>query len=230
MEKAHSEEFDKLVPVINGFVRDFLKNYGIKFINIPAKNIIIIDRSKLTPQQLEVWGKRYDKVPGTYIPESQFIMMLADYTEGGKMAFLQTLIHEMMHVNAFLSFQENLQKNKGYKLTQTTENGKKEDTYLLLRRMGFRIRVSGGSQYFHDLDESIMTELAMRFDQKYFSQLPELAEEYRLRQKVIREISHQSGETTEITRQKVARIKELNQGEVFTRVIPTKKNAKISIS
>ncbi len=48
-EKEHPKELDELMLTLNVYLRKFLKRYGIDSIDVPAKNVHIIDHSKLTP-------------------------------------------------------------------------------------------------------------------------------------------------------------------------------------
>ncbi len=104
IEKEHSKELDGLINAVNDRLRYFLKEYGIDSIPIPAKNIHIVDWAKLTPQQAEIFKKKHGNDSGIYLPEEQHIGIFREYEEGKKLAFLQTLVHEMIHFNSFLSF------------------------------------------------------------------------------------------------------------------------------
>lgn len=207
-EKEHPKELDDLIPIINAHLKEFLEYYGINSIDIPAKNIHIVDQSKLTPQQIELLKQRPDKTNGLYVPETQLIAMFLDYSEGGKLAFLQTLVHEVLHVNSFLSFQKlrGQEAERGYKLTARSEAGEEETISLGLRRTGFRIRSRSGNVYFYDLDESIITELTMRFDWKYFPQLPQLAGECQRRQEILEGGSRRLGKSIEKLRREIANV------------------------
>src|SRR3989344_4898688 len=197
-EKEHSKELDNLINAINGYFKDFLKDYGIDSILIPTKNIHIIDQERLNPEQIESLKQRYEKVNGLYIPGKQHIGMLAEYKDDRRLAFLQTLIHEMLHVNSFLSFQKlpDNKKEQGKQLTRKSDDGKEEEISLGIRRMGFRIQSLNGETFFYHMDEATITELTMRFDWKYFSQFSELKKELERRQEAIDAQSRRSGEDT----------------------------------
>lgn len=211
IEKERPKELDDLIPIINVFLREFLSRYGVDSIDIPAKNIHIIDQSKLTPNQLQVLRQKYENVKGIYLPERQHIFVFRDYSEGRKLAFLQTLVHEMLHLNSFLSFQklrEGEEAEGGYKLVGKLETGEEKTVSLGLRRLGFRLWSRSGDVYFYDLDEAIISELVMRFDWRYFFQLPQLAKECQRRQEALERISHSSGKSIDELRGKIANVRE----------------------
>ncbi len=143
----------------------------------------------------------------------QFIVTLLDYENRGKLAFLQSLVHEMLHVNSFLSFQKlsAQESERGYELTTETESGEKGTISLGLRRQGFRIQLSrkkalGREFYFHNLDESVIAELTMRFDWEFFPEIPQLEEECRRREEIVNAESRRSGRSAEGLKRKVANV------------------------
>lgn len=209
-EKKHSKELDKIINVINEYLQDFLKEYGINSIPIPTKNIHVIDQERLTPQQIESLKQQYEEINGFYISSKQQIGMLVEYKDDKKLSFLQTLIHEMLHVNSFLSFQKLSEdkKDQGQRLTRESEDDKEEKISLGVRRMGFRIQSLDGETHFDHVDEAIITELTMRFDWRYFSQFPELGKELQRRQEIIDAQSRRSGESTNESRRRFADIEE----------------------
>ena len=214
-EKEHPKELDELIIAINVFLKKFLKHYGLDSINIPVENIHIIDRSKLTLKQIEMFDQKYKNKMAVYISQTQQIVFLRDYTANKKIEFAQALVHEMLHLNSFLSLQkQKAGKDYDYKLTARSESGQ-EDIFLKYRRLGFRIYSSNDKTYFYDTDESIITELSMRFDWKYFSRLPLLAEEYQGRQKTIKRAIHQLGKNAEELKKKWA-VVEIADGKIIT--------------
>lgn len=190
LEKEHPQELDDAILAINNFMKNFLKQYGIEAVNIPIKNIYLIDRSKLTEEQAENLKKRARKTAAIYDPERQEIIMLLNYEDDKKLVLFQSLVHEILHTNSFISYTKfnNQEGGCDIKLTERAENNAKKDTFLKKRRLGFNVYRSDGTICFNNLDEAIITELTMRFDWKYFSQLPQLAEEYKRRQYLIQDL------------------------------------------
>lgn len=207
VEKEHPEELSELITAVNGFLRKFLKRYGLDSVDIPAENIHIVDRARLTPEQIGILDRKYKDRMAVYVAPTQQIMFFRDYAADNKMEFTQALVHEMLHLNSFLSLQkQKAGKIYDYKLTTESESGQ-EDIFLKYRRLGFRIYSSDDKTYFYDTDEAIITELSMRFDWKYFSRLPLLAEEYKGRQETIKRAVRQLGESAEELKKKWAVVK-----------------------
>ena len=178
-DKEHEPELDEVILFLNEHIGEFLRDYGVSSIDIPPRNIHIVDKSKLTPEMLEFLRERYEKTSGLYIPSMQHIGILKDYTEDTKLEFLQTLVHEMIHMNSFLSFQKVDVADKGKEITleKEYESGAKENIPLGVRRMGFEIHLPDRAVLFRDINEAITTELTIRFDNRYFGELPALKEE-----------------------------------------------------
>lgn len=211
-EIEHSAELDELIGLINNRFEDFLKEYGIASINIPSTNFHVIDEEKLTSKQLETIKQfKEQKIQGFYLPHSQHIGLLVKYENDKKLAFLQMLVHEMLHLNSFLSFQKlSADPEDGLQLTKESASGEaKEEISLGVRRMGFRVKAKDGKTYFYDdVDEAIITELEMRFDWKYFSQFPELEPELKKRQEAIEAESRRSGKAADELKRRFAYLEE----------------------
>lgn len=108
--------------------------------------------------------------PGQFIPEKLGIVMIPGLTSGSKLQFATTLVHEALHFSSFISFTHNKQ-------------GEKPE----LRRTGFNIIVRNQpTAFFHEIDEAIITELAMRFDKKLFYDLEFTKKEARARDEFIK--------------------------------------------
>jgi len=172
IEQEHTPELEELITEINEKMEEFMAKYGIQFLGIPARNIHVIDKSKLDPQQLTQLEGRDEKVDGVYLPNRQQIGVIENYMPNKKLHFTQILIHEMIHANSFGSMQK--VKEGGIELTKGDES-----IHLETRRSGFEIySARTGRKFFSDINEAITEELAIRFDQSYFSQFEELKQEY----------------------------------------------------
>lgn len=204
IEKEHSVELDKVIYKINEAMKEFLAGYGVESFTIPAKNVLILDQNKLTSSQLEILGKRYGKTNGLYLLYKQKIVLLLDYAKEDKLRFLQSLVHEMFHVNSFVSYETTDQEGA---IQLTRENDPNDKVNIRLRRMGFKIDSEKGPVYFYDIDEAIITELTMRFDWKYFSKIPEIADEYEAREEILKE-ALKSGEEMDDLRRSIANFSE----------------------
>ena len=223
LEKEHPQELDDAVPVINNFMKDFLKQYGIEAVNIPVKNIYLIDWSKLTEEQTQILKKKAQETAALYNSAKQAIVMLLNYEDDKKLVFFQTLVHEMFHVNSFISYTRFNNQEGGYdiKLTERVKNDEKKTILLKQRRIGFSVCQPDGVAYFNNLNEAVTTELTIRFDWKYFSQLPQVAEEYKRRQDFLEEEIQTSGKKLDLdqTKRKLANTEEKQQADgswIFT--------------
>ncbi|MEK7508328.1 MAG: hypothetical protein AAB568_00535 [Patescibacteria group bacterium] len=148
------EEFEAIAE-INENLKKFVGNYGGQWLEIKPENIHIIDLKKLNKEQRDEapmvrWNAYYDS-------DKQGIVMFA---EGGLPCFYQNLLHEMLHLNSFNSFD----------LSKQTVAGRGVD-----RRTGLNVYVAkdkeelekGQKSYFSDLDEAVIAELQIRFTKKF---------------------------------------------------------------
>lgn len=191
LEQEHTPKLEVLISQINEKMKEFLTGYGLQFLEIPSRNVHILDKSKLNPQQLEQLKKRYEGTNGIYLPDKQHIAVFENYTANKKLLFAQILIHEMIHVNAFASGQM-IQKG-GLQLTKGDKT-----INLGIRRIGFEIdSARTGKKFFYDVNEAITTELTIRFDQNYFSQFQDLKQEYDEREEAISGVVRRSKKNKE---------------------------------
>ncbi len=193
--KEHTPELDEVIETLNGYLDEFLKEYGIDAIYIPSKNIHILDWSKLSPEQLEKVRERWKSTRAFYLPALQQIMMLTEYKDGERVRFLRSVVHEMCHMNSFGSYQKShngpIEKSVNIKIPSGEEAHS-----IIERRIGFCITSMQGDIYFKDVDESIIEELVIRFDSRYFSQIPQLAIEVEERRKARDELAHKEGDNS----------------------------------
>ncbi len=205
------EELKRIIPSINRFLQRFLSEYGATPLDISEKNINIVDKKKITEKEKEDIASR--KIMGIFTPEAQAIFMFHNYCEGNKLLFLQTMIHEMIHMTSFQSFQETTEERAGISLTEK-ESG--ENLFLSNRRVGIRISSSEGNSFLTDLNEAITTELEIRFDKEYFSQIAEIREneEYKERESKIEEMMKE-GKMTFNEAKEIAYWKTIKEGNQF---------------
>ncbi len=173
--KEPNLEFKEIFPRINSCLQEFLECYGINPLNISLSQIVFLDKTKLSGKQ-----KLYiesGKMNAFYHPRSQKMVLFENWDDDhSKLALLHILVHEMIHVQAFESWQKISEgKESGQDLILSKGD---RSIHLNLRRLGFRmVDKNKKVTYFHDLDEAITTELTMRFDWKYFENFPELVGE-----------------------------------------------------
>jgi len=212
-EKEHPQELDDLIIKLNAQVKEFLGRYGVSAIKVPTKNIHIPDQSAMTPEQLATFNENLKGAAARYFLKEQKIIMVEDYVKGNKLNFLQCLSHEMFHLNSFHSVQKtDKQDMVDFRLITESEDGKTENISLIGRRAGFSIvSRDADAVYFRDIDEAIITELEMRFDQEYLSKIPELKEEHQAKEEAITALSARTGEEIKSLRKIVAALSETPQ-------------------
>lgn len=178
LEVEHTPELDLLISQINEKMEEFMAKYGVRSLEIPSRNIHIYDKSKLDPQRRKQIEERYEKTGAFYVPIKQLIVLFRNYIPGNKLYFAESLIHEMMHANSFASVQK-VKEGRA-------EIAKGEETLRLgVRRSGLEISTKAGRFLFFYINEAIIEELVIRFDRKYFSEFPDLKQEYDDRKEAI---------------------------------------------
>ena len=188
-EQEHTPELDNLIAEINQKMKEFLARYGVESLDIPAGSIHILDKSKLTPQQLAQYKERYEKIGAVYLLDKQQIWIFKNYQTGQKLHFVKNLVHEMMHLNAFGSAQKVTSGGIGLMKGE-------ESIHLKPRRVGFEVdSAKTGKMFFLDVNEAITEELIIRFDKDYYSQFQDLKNEYEEREEARAAVSKRSGKS-----------------------------------
>lgn len=157
-EKEKTPEQLKIINRINHEMQEFLAQYGVKAIEILPDNIHILDRSKFTEEELKKIQEKNKTELGFYSATRQSVMIIMDYN-ASRLSFLQTLIHEIMHLQGFYSFQ----KSNGESANLTLEKDN-QTASMNVRRIGFSVGLKDGKKLLFDkINESMITELAIRF-------------------------------------------------------------------
>ncbi|MFA6383488.1 MAG: hypothetical protein WCX17_03625 [Parcubacteria group bacterium] len=181
-EKEKSEDDLRIIKAVNDKLKDLVERYGGEFIDVKPQNIHILDKEKLTPEQLARIKKVKKEETAVYSVNHQAIVfMFADYDD--RLKFAQILAHELLHFNSFQSITKN-QKGRG-----------------LTRRVGIGMgsRQDKNKEYFGMLNEALTEELAIRFDREYLSHFPELAKEIEERKKHTERIQEKGINTENIS-------------------------------
>jgi len=196
-------EFKKIFTKINSYLVEFFECYGIKPLNISLSQVVFLDKEKLSEKQKLYFESI--RANAFYHPRSQKMILFKDWDGNSRLAILQTLVHEMIHMQAYESWQK-IPKEKESEKDFILSNGDR-NIHLDLRRLGFRMVDKNGEViYFHDLDEAITTELTMRFDWQYFEKFPELSEEISERKDAIVAFVKRNNTSFERERRYVAEI------------------------
>ncbi len=185
-EKEKPTELENLIVRINDKMADFLEQYGVTSIEIPPPNVHMLDKSKLDAEQKKKFEELYKNNPGLYMPNQQGIVLFRDYEDGNKLLMIQTLVHEMLHMESFNSFQKTSAEDAEIGLIKDDEKAG-----LAPRRSGFSIRAMDEKKlFFNEINEAIITELMIRFEHAYFSEWPELAKEIKESDEAILHLSN----------------------------------------
>ena len=188
LEQEHSAELQEAISQANQCLKEFMASYGVEWLDIPPRNIHIVDISGLDPTVHKKMKESNQNTKGRFISKEQQIFIYSDYNQGSKLKFFGTLIHEMLHANSFQSFQKT-PEGKGVDelaLSHEKEDGSQENLFLGMRRIGLNLINKEGNGFFHKIDEAIIEELNIRFfNDSYLDRIPALQDEVKLRQGVL---------------------------------------------
>lgn len=212
IERPIDPELIEIIPVLNKQIKDFMEGFGLEAFEIPVNNIHLVDKSKLTPEQLEYLEKYYKTTIGWFSQDRQNIMMFIDYEKDNKLKFLLSLVHEMLHANSFQSLQRvDFDEGKRLKISETMTDDTVRQSSVATRRIGFNINSPKVKFYFHDIDEAIITELEMRFEDKYFSEIPAVQDEIAEKKKAIGQLAKGGTESPEELKRRLMAIQTRQQ-------------------
>ncbi|MDD4804254.1 MAG: hypothetical protein PHN69_03695 [Candidatus Pacebacteria bacterium] len=207
-EKEKTPEQLEIINRINHEMQEFLAQYGVKAIEILPDNIHILDRSKFTEEELKKIQEKNKTELGFYSATRQSVMIIMDYN-ASRLSFLQTLIHEIMHLQGFYSFQKSNRESAN--LTLKRDN---QTAFMNVRRVGFSVGLKDGKKLLFDkINESMTTELAIRFEEMFMVNWPELEDEIKTRDEYIKHVSERDNINIELVRHTVAGIKKNESGE-----------------
>jgi hypothetical protein len=183
-EKEKTSEQQDIIERINSEMKDFLAQHGVEAIEVSPDNVHILDKTKFTDVELKKIYEQFGTENGFYSALKQGVAIMKDYNTS-KLSFLQTLVHETLHLQGFYSYQKSLQEN-----ADLTLKNKDDLASINIRRSGFSIGTTDGKRLlFHKLNESVITELEIRFEKTHMTRWPELEEELRNRDEYIKKIA-----------------------------------------
>ena len=201
-EKEKTPEQQQLIERINHEMHDFLAQYGLDSIVVPAENVHVLDKTKFTEEELKKIQQQFGTENGFYYALKQGVAIMKDYNTS-KLSFMQTLVHELLHLQGFYSYQKS--EPEGADLTLKKQN---DSVSMNIRRSGFSIGTTDGKRLlFHKLNESVITELEIRFERAYMMQWPELESELQARDNYIEQVAKRDSVSIERVKQTVAGIK-----------------------
>lgn len=201
-EKDKTPEQQELIKRINDEMRDFLAQYNVDSIKVFAENIHIIDKSKFSKEELQKIQQHFGTESGFYSALKQGVVIMEDY-DVSKLYFLQTLVHELLHLQGFYSYQKSEEEAADLTLEKQGDL-----VSINIRRSGFSIGTTDGKRlFFHKLNESVITEMEIRFENRYMAQWPELQEEISARNEYIKQVAKRDKVDIERVKETVAGIK-----------------------
>ncbi len=144
-EKQMPKELRESIEQINTLLVNFLRQWGLKeSVSIKPENIVLSDIQSNSKEKA-----RAKKALGEYHHDSSRIKMLTEWKAGNFKGFVKTLVHEMVHMQAFQSWDVN------------------DSNILRQRRQGLRVRskldIPKNEDSFSWLDEAITETLTKRF-------------------------------------------------------------------
>jgi hypothetical protein len=163
-EREKTPEEREIIQGIISKLPEFVKRFDGKPLPLIEDHVHVVDENKVSDEVLEMLKKS----PSSYGHDAQGMIISYADTPGdpNRLEFAHKVIHEMLH---FLSFQS-VHKIHGKEM-------------LTERRNGFSVRVSGGTEfYFDEVDEALIQEAVMMFDEEYFSSIPVLSEDLKKRE------------------------------------------------
>ena len=183
-EVEKTAEQQEMIARVNTGMKEFLAHYGVETIEIPTENVHILDKSRFTSEELKKIQEYFGTENGFYSALKQGVAIMKDY-DVSKLSFLQTLVHEILHLQGFYSYQKS--STEASDLTLKNED---VSVSMNIRRSGFSIGTKDGKRLlFHKLNESVITELEIRFENMIMTQWPELESELKARDEYIQQIA-----------------------------------------
>ncbi len=189
VETPKTQEINELFVQLNQMVGRFVAQYGADPIFLTPDKMHMVDYAKLSERLKKLVGGK-ENVQGRFVAHFQRMLMTVPYKEGTKLYFAHILVHEMLHFNAYqadITIKEEFDKDDPSHLHVSVRN----------IRSGFHVQRPDRSVIFGNIDEAIIEELAIRFDEKYFSELPFLKVEYKGREGA-RDYLKKNGDTREV--------------------------------
>ncbi len=162
MEAEKTPEELALIVELNQKMKRFVEDYGGEWVEMAPENIHILDINKANEKEKEVINRM--SLGGFFNLDKQAIFVVKNFP---KLKFVGSLVHEMLHFNSFNSLNRSIDK-------------KTDELVIKKRRSGLNVYIRGESEpYFNDLDEAVITELAIRFDWRHFADLEFIKEEFK---------------------------------------------------
>ena len=192
-ERKKTPKEAMIIDAVLRYLPEFIAQYGgTPVADVPPEVIHILDEGKLTEEERVELAE--EGTAGGYLPHRQQAIVVPH--QHSRLKTTERITHELMHLESFSSF--DLPSNM--EGTRTAKQGGPGITVgeseLFPRRIGLSVfDETHGTRFFRDLDEAVIEELTIRFDQKYFAEIPILQEEIAAREAFKKDVD---GDTREI--------------------------------
>ena len=183
IEREKTESEKKTIEAILEKMPDFIRKYGGTPVNISLEHIHMLDNKKLDKDSREKLGLFGGGEEGGYSASKQLIYAI---DAKNNLQNAETITHEIIHFNSF----------------QSIELTKKNEGETSFRRVGFEVRnKEDGEIFFTGINEAITEELVKRFDDEYFSSIPEIADDLNDREKLKKAAKGKADHVSSISRE-----------------------------
>ncbi len=169
-EREKTPEEKEIIAALVMELNDFLGKYGAKPLNLEETHIHILDKSKMSQEELENFEKTYPDSFGFYQAEEQGVV-ISGWDVLNHLELANMIVHELIH---FLSYGSAIIDKA------TLEESKNLKINIHIHRTGLSVQKIMGENrvsYFNDINEAVTEELTKRFGER-FKKIPLLAEEY----------------------------------------------------
>lgn len=163
-EREKTPEEREIIDDVLKRIPEFVKQFGGKRLPITQDHIHIIDEQRVPVEQKPEFATKAGGFD--FVNQAIEIYPLDAYGAYNKLHFAQSLVHELMHFCSFHSIQMH-----------------PENDIVIERRSGFSARLKDSTEfYFSEIDEALVDRAMILFGEKYFSEIPQLAQDLEYRE------------------------------------------------
>jgi hypothetical protein len=185
-EREKSADFTELLSKINKDLAGFVEGYGGAFVELGTDHVLLIDFDELPDEKKQEIRSNFPPevdLVACYVSPVQKIVTFRDFGQDSKLRFAQTLVHELLHAQAFQKIGQSTHEDPRTFNEILYENEAGQEVAVPVRYIqhGWGVQNRAREQLFWAIDEAVTEELATRFDHQYFGNYPELAQEIAVR-------------------------------------------------
>ena len=178
---AEREKTKEEKEIIDGIIANFSKfitGYGGTPLAVKPEHIHVLDTSKIKSdlERQAVEEKIKKGEGGWFIPDSENVTVVP---HPARLKFAERVAHELLHLGSFNSSTIVRERN----FLEMPLSGPMKVSAKKPRRTGFRV-FGRETDYFRKVNEGIIQELTIRFDQEHFNAIPALSGDIQLRKEI----------------------------------------------